>query len=300
MNQESELLSGRTFTKEELEDIKYIVHQFSHLSRNELAHTICEGLEWFAPNGKLKIDACRVLLEKWEAKGEIILPAKREPQTKTKQQNPFVESDELLEQGELSGVVTQYGPIILEAVQERAGIRLWNSFVERYHILGYKRPFGAHQRYFIWSTVEPRQRLGCLLFSASAWALSERDNWIGWSKADRSQRLHLVVNNTRFLIFPWVKIKNLASHVLSRATKQVPLDFQHRYGYEPVLFETFVDVERYNGTCYRAANWLCLGSTVGRGRMDRYTEYLSTPKLIFVYPLVRNFRQHLLVGGDKP
>lgn len=293
MNQEATLLSGRMFTKEELEDIKFIVRQFSHLSRNELAQTICEGLEWFAPNGKYKKEACLGLLEKLENWGEIVLPAKREPQLNRKPDTHFAQSDELEERAALSGSVSQYGPVTLESVRDQEGIRLWNSFIERYHILGYKRPFGAHQRYFIWSATEPNQRLGCLLFSASAWALSERDNWIGWSKTDRSQRLHLVVNNTRFLIFPWVKIKNLASHALSLASKQVPIDFQERYGYKPVLFETFVDMERYNGTCYRAANWLCLGQTAGRGRMDRYSEYLSTPKLIFVYPLVRDFRQHL-------
>jgi hypothetical protein len=204
---------------------------------------------------------------------------------------------ELGEQPAIFGGVWQYAPITLEAVRGQAEIRLWNSFIERYHILGYKRPFGAHQRYFIWSGTEPKQRLGCMLFSASAWALSERDNWIGWGKDDRSKRLHLVVNNTRFLIFPWVKVKNLASHSLSLAARQVPIDFQERYGYAPVLLETFVDMERYDGTCYRAANWLCLGQTTGRGRMDRYMEYLSSPKYIFVYPLVHDFRKHLCGGG---
>lgn len=297
MIQKTELLSGRVFTKEELEDIKFIVRQFSHLTRNELAQTICEGLEWFAPNGKYKREACLGLLEKLEVRGEIVLPAKRQPVIRNPHV-PFTESDELKEREVLFGSVSQYAPITLEAVQGQAGNRLWNSFIERYHILGYKRPFGAHQRYFIWSEAEPKQRLGCLLFSASAWALSERDNWIGWSKADRSQRLHLVVNNTRFLIFPWVKVKNLASHALSLAAKQVPVDFQERYGYKPVLLETFVDAERYAGTCYRAANWTYLGQTAGRGRMDRYHEQLSTPKLIFVYPLVHDFRQHLLRGGE--
>lgn len=297
MNQEAELLSGRMFTKDELEDIRYIVRQFSHLSRNELAKTICEGLDWVAPNGKYKIPSCMQLLEKLEARGEIVLPEKRESAIRHAW-NHFTESDELEERADLCGGVSDYTPIMLEAVKGQEGIQLWNSYVERYHILGYKRPFGAHQRYFIWSGIEPKQRLGCLLFSASAWALSERDNWIGWSKDDRSQRLHLVVNNTRFLIFPWVKVKNLASHALSLTTQQVPIDFQERYGYKPVLLETFVDMERYNGTCYRAANWLCLGQTTGRGRMDRYTEYLSSPKLIFVYPLARDFRQHLLGGGE--
>lgn len=296
MNQDTQLLVGRKFTEKELEDIKYIVRQFSHLSRNELAKTICEGLEWIAPNGKYKTLSCIQLLEKLESTGEITLPAKRESAIRHSW-NHFTESEELEGQALLCGKASEYAPIMLEPVQDQTGIRLWNSFIERYHILGYKRPFGAHQRYFIWSAVEPKQRLGCLLFSASAWALSERDNWIGWSKEDRSQRLNLVVNNTRFLIFPWVKIKNLASHALSLAARQVPIDFQERYGYKPVLLETFVDMERYNGTCYRAANWLCLGQTTGRGRMDRYMEYLSTPKLIFVYPLVHDFRKHLCGGG---
>lgn len=298
MNQEAELLCGRIFTKQELEDIKYIVRQFPHLSRNELAKTICEGLDWVAPNGKYKKEACLGLLKKLEARADIELPAKREWAVRHSFTH-FMESSQTEEQNNLCGTVSSYGPITLEAVRDQTEIRLWNSFIERYHILGYKRPFGAHQRYFIWSGTEPRQRLGCLLFSASAWALIERDNWIGWSKDERSQRLHFIVNNARFLIFPWVKVKNLASHALSLAARQVPVDFQERYGYKPVLLETFVDAERYAGTCYRAANWLCLGQTAGRGRMDRYHEQLSTPKLIFVYPLVRDFRRHLTGGGEE-
>jgi len=144
-----------------------------------------------------------------------------------------------------------------------------------------------------WSGVPERRRLGCMLFSAAAWALAERDAWIGWSKQERSQRLHLIVNNTRFLIFPWVKVKNLASKALSLAAKQIRVDFKERYGYEPVLLETFVYTQHYKGTCYKAANWISLGLTAGRGRMDRYAQYLSTPKQIFVYPLVSGFRAHL-------
>ena len=176
---------------------------------------------------------------------------------------------------------------------------LWNEYVERYHSLGYKRPFGAHQRYFIWSGNVPKQRLGCMLFSASAWALSERDEWIGWSKEDRSQRLHLIVNNTRFLIFPWVQVKNLASKALSLAIKQVSLDWKERYGFEPVLLETFVDVEKYKGTCYQAANWVKLGLTAGRGRMDRHHKRLSSPKQIYMYPLRADFRAILRGEGGE-
>lgn len=297
MDQDNELLSGRMFTQSEIEDVKYIVNQFSHLSRNELAKTICEGLDWLAPNGKYKIASCLKMLEKLESRGDITLPEKRESVIKQPYTH-FVESDELDEQTELSGDVSEYMPITLEAVSGQENTRLWNSFINRYHQLGYARPFGAHQRYFIWSGAELKQRVGCLLFSASAWALSERDQWIGWSKKDRSQRLHLIVNNTRFLIFPWVKVKNLASHSLSLAARRLPIDFLERYGYAPVLLETFVDMALYNGTCYRAANWEYLGETTGRGRMDRYRNYLSSPKYIFAYPLITDFRQYLCDGGE--
>ncbi|MGI6596417.1 MAG: DUF4338 domain-containing protein [bacterium] len=286
------LLCGRWFTEQELEDVKYIVRMFPNLSRHELANTICEGLSWVLPNGNYKIESCYQLLEKLEKQSEIVLPQKREyissgepkikpgPRTKPRP--------------DIKGSVSDIAPIELEAVLSRDKRHLWDEYVERYHILGYRRPFGAHQRYFIRSGIEPKERLGCLLFSASAWALAERDKWIGWEKEDRSQRLHLIVNNSRFLIFPWVKVKNLASKALSLAARQVPLDWLDRYGFEPVLLETFVDAALYQGTCYQAANWIYVGETAGRGRMDRYKEYPSSPKKIYMYPLRPDFRDILL------
>ena len=135
--------------------------------------------------------------------------------------------------------------------------------------------------------------MGCLLFASSAWALQERDQWIGWSERDRAERLNGVVANTRFLIFPWVRVRNMASTALGLAAARIGVDWQQRYGYGPVLLETFVDAARYRGTCYQAANWIRLGMTAGRGRMDRHTEYLSTPKIIYVYPLAPDFRSRL-------
>jgi hypothetical protein len=179
-------------------------------------------------------------------------------------------------------------------VQTKKERDLWNEFIERHHYLGYKRPFGAHQRYFIVSKSGEDRRLGCLLFSASAWALDCRDAWTGWSKRDRSKRLHLIVNNSRFLLFPWIRVKNLASHVLSLAVKRVPKDWEERYRYRPVLLETFVDPEQYEGTSYQAANWIFLGRTTGRGRMDsQHKRHGLSPKLIYVYPLEKHFRSHL-------
>lgn len=285
------LISGRVFTTQELQEIEETVRLFPRLSRKELAKTICEHLWWVTPNGQYKTASCLQLLEKLEARGAIVLPEKKDT-------SRFSGEEVILGAGtdagsEIAGNVGDFAPIELEPVRTKEGIRLWNEYVERYHDIGYKRPFGAHQRYFIVTLGKEEQRLGCMLFAASAWALSERDEWIGWTQADRSQRLHLIVNNTRFLIFPWVHIRNLASKALSLAARRIRLDWQVRYGYRPVLLETFVDGGKYRGTSYQAANWIRLGETAGRGRMDRYKQYLSTPKDIYVYPLVADFRAYL-------
>ena len=297
----TELLCGRMFTPEELQEIREIVRLFPKLSLTELALTVCESLSWFSPNGKYKLESGRELLKKLASRKWINLPAKKNGRRPGKEQ--IILKMNIQDEAEIRGTVSDLGMIELEAVHSKEGLRLWNEYVERYHMLGYKRPFGAHQRYFIWSGPPEKRRLGCILFSAAAWALTERDAWIGWSKEERSMRLNLVVNNTRFLIFPWVKVKNLASKALSMAAKQVCRDFQERYGYEPVLLETFVDTAHYEGTCYRAANWISLGLTAGRGRMDRHKEYLLTPKQIFVYPLAPDFRTHLCgerrSGGEE-
>ncbi|MDK2897373.1 MAG: hypothetical protein PWP04_1493 [Candidatus Atribacteria bacterium] len=272
-----------------------MVRMFPKLSRAELAKTICENLAWVTPTGQHKLDSCTKLLEKFEAQGFVSLPAKQENKIHDNRERisfrPRTEAGQLLE-----GHITDFEPIDLEPVRSQADIQLWNEYVHRYHTLCYKRPFGAHQRYFIISKDNREHPLGCLLFSAAAWALAVRDEWIGWSEIDRSLRLNLIVNNTRFLIFPWVRIKNLASKALSLAAKRIGYDWQERYGYRPVLLETFVDLEKYRATCYKAANWVLLGQTTGRGRMDRYKQYLSSPKLIYIYPLRRDFRV-LLCGG---
>lgn len=281
-------LCGRNFTSQEIRDIQETVCVFSRLSWNELVLTICEHLAWITPAGRYKVDSCVKALRKLAGLGLVKLPAKRP--CKGSQQRIIASARTDLEE-ELVGTVRDFEPIEVEPVSGKERIGLWNEYVERYHGLGYKRPFGAHQRYFILE--RSGRRLGCLLFASSAWALSVRDTWIGWTEQDRAQRLNWVVANTRFLIFPWVRIRNLASKALSLAAGRIRQDWEQRYGYGPVLLETFVEAERYRGTCYQAANWIRLGMTAGRGRMDRHTRYLSTPKLIYVYPLVPDFRFHL-------
>jgi hypothetical protein len=288
-------LSGREFTPQEITDIQEMVRVFWRLSWTELVRTICEHLGWVTPAGRYKLDSCMKALVKLETLGLVKLPTRRENTSREPEIIPGAETDA---GDEIVGTVRDVAPIALEPVAgKKEGIRLWNEYVQRYHPLGYKRPIGPHQRYFIVGSLN--RRLGCLLFASSAWALSERDAWIGWTERDRAQRLNWVVANTRFLVFPWVRVKNLASKALSLAAGRIREDWQRRYGYAPVLLETFVDLELYRGTCYQAGNWIRLGVTAGRGRMDRHKQYLSTPKAIYVYPLVADFGSFLRGESDK-
>jgi hypothetical protein len=166
---------------------------------------------------------------------------------------------------------------------------LWNELIERYHYLGYDPLPGAQMRYFV---VAGGRMLAALGFGASAWKVAPRDRFIGWSHEQRSANLNLIVNNARFLILPWVRSPNLASRVLSAVARTLPRDWERRYGYCPVLLETFVE-ERFRGTCYRAANWICVGRTQGRGKLDRKHRAALPKKLIFLYPLRRDFRAAL-------
>jgi hypothetical protein len=178
----------------------------------------------------------------------------------------------------------------LEVVEGKESKGLWNEYVFRYHYLSYKKPFGYHLRYFIRSDVG---LLGCVLFSGSAKAIGVRDRWIGWTEAQRLRNLSWVINNSRFLIFPWVKVKNLASHVLGQITRQIAQHWQDRWGYAPVLLETFVDPKHYSGICYKASNWQYLGMTTGEGLVRQGRHYRSTAKKLFVKPLVKDWRSVL-------
>jgi hypothetical protein len=171
----------------------------------------------------------------------------------------------------------------------------WYELVDRYHYLGYQVPFGAQVRYFIES--QDGKRLGCLQFSSPAWKMAPRDRWIGWNQEQRAGNLQKIINNSRFLILPWVPVKNLASTILARACRMVPRDWEQQYGVRPVLVETLVDTSRYRGTCYQAANWIHLGTTSGRGRQDRdHVREGKAPKAIYVVPLTSRFREALLAG----
>jgi Domain of unknown function (DUF4338) len=291
-NRAPSFLAGRAFTVEEMQDLLETVRVCRGLSRAELVRTVCEHLDWVGPKGRYKVESCGKALQKLEALGLVKLPVRGlggGPEAK------IVIGARTDPEEEMVGTARDVAPVELEPVGGKESIQVWNEYVHRYHPLGYKRPFGAHQRYFV--VGRGGRRLGCLLFAAAAWALGERDRWIGWTERDRAQRLNRIVANTRFVIFPWVRLKNLASQALALVAHRIGADWEQRYGYVPVLLETFVELERYRGTCYQAANWIRLGETRGRGRMDRQKQYLSRPRAIYVYPLVADFRRWLRGEG---
>jgi hypothetical protein len=284
-------VSGRRFTGKQIEQVRNTVQTFSNLSRKELAFTLCEHLNWVTPKGGLKINSCLSALDKFERLGLISLPPKKS--CTRGPEKPIALTSATSDLAPLDEPLASLLPIELRRVSTKSDKSLWREYVARYHYLGYKRPFGAYLSYFVVSKGRDNQLLGCLLFSASAWAVAPRDLWIGWQRRDRIKRLNYIVNNSRFLIFPWVKVENLASHVLGLITKIIANDWQEVYGYKPVLIETFVDTTRYEGTCYQAANWEFLGTTKGGGRMDRLKRCVSAVKLIYTYPLASNFRDLL-------
>lgn len=280
-------LVGRQFTVKELRLIKEIVGLYPGLSRKELSQTICENISWQAPNGTNKHNSCMRALERLEARGHIKLPPLRPTKAGRNEQAGITERTD---PGELvQGRIDQWGNISINKVS-RAQVKVWNEYVGRYHYLGYKTPFGLHQRYFI---VSGQRILGCMLYAPAAWALECRDKWIGWTYKQKERNLYRVISQSRFLILPWIQIKNLATHALSLSIKQIGEDWHERFGYKPVLLETFVDEGKFKGTSYRAGNWQHIGKTKGRGRDDRYNKGISTIKDVYMYVLDADFRQEL-------
>ncbi len=270
--------------------------EFPNLSRAELALTICEHLDWRNPRGSLKIQSSHALLEALELHGVITLPPKRAKKASVRRVPAF---DKRPECPAIEGPLSTVAPVSLKLVNSPEDRERWKAYLQTYHYLGYKHPFGAHLGYFIVSESQ-QQDLGCLVFSASAsWALAPRDRWIGWDDKHRRKLLQLILSNDRFLIFPWIKVPHLASHALSLATKQIADDWVRAHGYRPALIETFVDTTRYSGACYRASNWHCLGQTQGRGRMDTHHEHSETKKDIFVIPLQHDWRECMTQGYRK-
>lgn len=279
---------GRTFGPPEIALIRDIVATCAGVSRRELANTISELLAWTRPSGALKEPECLALLARLEADGRLTLPTKQ--QTKPVGSVTSVPHTARGEPGApLTGRVETFAPVHVDLVETAETRQLFRELIGRYHYIGHKVPFGAHRQYLV-SVTQPRSTVvGCLQFSSAAWRMGARDAWIGWDDATRARHLPQVVNNSRFLLVPWVHIQNLASTTLSLALRRLPADWEGQYGVTPLLVETLVDPTRYTGGCYRAANWIELGTTTGRGRDDReHARHGAQPKRVFAYPLTRD------------
>jgi hypothetical protein len=286
---------GRKFRKQQIIDIQKTVSTFSGLSRSELTHTICEHVNWTTPRGTNRFQTCLNALEEMEASGIIRLPAKIE-RTKKAKQRKIIYTDQTNEALPIECPLSDLMPINLQIVSEKKPVEQWNEFIDRYHYLGYRRPIGSNLRYFIID--RHGRKLGCLLFSFACVSLECRDKWIGWTHEHRQKHLNLIINNNRFLIFPWVHVEHLASKALSYATRQIGSDWEAQHGYRPVLIETFVDPTRYKGSCYKAANWQYIGETAGRESKNEAD--LKSKKEIYLYPLDPDAREALMDIKKSP
>ncbi len=274
------------FTEVDMALIRRIIADNPNMSRSALSREVCRKLAWYKPDGGLKEMRCRVVMIQMHKDGLIQLPAPR----KTINFRKAIEHTQRTEpQSEIACRVDFLSDIRLELVS-KATTSIWNEYIDRYHYLGYTRLPGSQLRYISYAN---NQIVACLGFGAAAWKTAPRDKFIGWNEEQRKNNLHLIVNNVRFLILPWINSKNLASKLLSMISNQLPVDWQNRYNYQPVLLETFVESQRFTGACYKAANWLVVGKTKGRGRNDFHKKAELPVKDILLFPLQKNFKKIL-------
>jgi hypothetical protein len=279
---------GRDFSREEIYLIGRLIAVEPPLNRAQLSRRACDELDWVRPDGRRKDMSCRVAMLRMERDGLIRLPAPSNTNANGRIKPASTAAGDPRQP--IDGPLRALGQIALRPVDTRADSALWNELIQRYHYLGYKPLPGAQLRYLAFAGSDP---LGALGFGAAAWMAAPRDRFIGWRPEQRTANLHRVVNNARFLILPWVNVKNLASKILGLSARQIAADWEIRYGFAPVLLETFVERDRFRGTCYRAANWTHLGQTKGRGKLNKTHRQLEPIKDIYVYPLARSFRRVL-------
>lgn len=295
---EQQRFCDREFTAQEVSMIREVVLTCKGLSRLELAHTVCELLDWKRPSGRLKARECRDLLERLEGQGVLRLPEKKSNGSKTvaKQRIATAATEHFL--SALTGSVEAFLPLQVELVQNKLQRQLFRELVGRYHYLGYTIPYGARLQYLVYVDRPRRDVVGCVQFSSPAWRIKVRDQWIGWDDASRKLRLQHVVNNSRFLVL--ARLDNLASKILSDVMRHLRGDWLGQYGVEPWLVETMVEQQRFYGGCYRAANFQEIGQTSGRGRMDRtHQRHGAEIKTVLVYPLVKHAKCKLVDGGKR-
>ncbi len=279
---------SRHLDNQDVQFIRDLISEHRQRGRSYISKVLCEAWQWFQPNGKLKEFAARDLLLRLEEQGFIELPQRLRPKNNLKKKS--LDQIPLFSKEPLNGSAGEYGWPCIELVNSQNSY-LWDYLVHHHHYLGLPKLVGEHLRYLVYIN---GQMAACLSWASAAWKVKGRDQFIGWDEETKRKNLHLIANNTRFLIPEWVKIKHLASRVLALNLKGLSTDWQKIYGHPIYLAETFVDLSRYSGVCYRAANWILVGQTKGSAKKGNAYLYHGQPKAIYLYPLHRHFRRYLL------
>jgi hypothetical protein len=280
---------GRAITAEDILYIRALIAAHPNESRRTLSRKLCQAWEWKQPNGALRDMVCRGLLLMLDRAGQIQLPpvayARHNPLATRARPAP-VRIDRTAVQARLGEI----RPLEFQQVRRSADEPLFNSLMEEHHYLGYEQPVGEHLKYLVWAQGRP---IACVAWASAPRHLGSRDRFIGWNGEARRRNIRLIAYNTRFLILPWVRVEHLASHLLGRMAARISGDWQGVYGHPVYFLETFVDPQRFRGTCYRAANWVLLGQTTGRGKNSNSYVPNRTIKEVLGYPLTKRFRELL-------
>ena len=285
-----QVIQGRRLGPEALGLVRHWLATEPGWNRSRLSRELCERWNWRNEAGRLKDMACRTLLLKLERRGLIRLPARQGTSPNGLRNRQCVEVRH--ESGPITGPLSVLQPLRIEPLGEgHSDLALLRFLLQRHHYLGLRNSVGENLKYV--ARDRHGRPLACLLFGAAAWKAKARDEWIGWTPEQRERTLPLLANNTRFLVLPWVRVPHLASHLLGQVARRLNGDWTAKYGHGIELLETFVDRERFRGTCYRAAGWVHVGATAGRSRNDR-DQTLSVPvKDIYLRPLFPDFRRRL-------
>ena len=285
---------GRAIGAEDIAFLRDLIGRHPTASRRKLSRLVCEAWDWRQANGALREMVCRGLMLWLHRAGHIELPARKmtPPNPLADRRRPSVEID--LDESPVGGALRELRPLEFRQVRRSPEEPLFNRLIERHHYLGYRQPVGEHLKYLVYACGRP---VACLGWSSAPWHMGPRDQYIGWSPSVRRRNLHLIGYNTRFLIVPWVRVPHLASHLLGQMARRLSGDWQRLYGHPIWYLETFVDRDRFAGVSYRAANWVRLGQTTGRGIKDKAHRVTLSIKDVFGYGLGRQFRRRLCEGA---
>jgi len=283
------IIQGREIARSDIELVRQLISTNPSWGRTRLSKELCMLWDWKNSGGRLKDMACRSLLLKLQKQKLVTLPAPKNKANNDKRNS----STRLVLHSRLaiSAKLKDLSPVQIKLVDDRSELDLFKCFLSLYHYLGFSGTVGENLKYMVYDNSD--RPLACLLFGSAAWACGPRDDFIGWNRSQRSKNLSLATNNTRFLVLPWVNVKYLASHILSKVCQRIEDDWTAKYGHPLYLLETFVERDRFRGTCYKASNWTRVGMTKGRSRNDRYSTMKVPVKDIYLYPLAKRFRKVL-------